>query len=154
MKRRLFLWINLSAWFLLLGGIIFDQILSANWKSGSIEDIKRLHDFFHVTNPGYYFIVKYLVFIFSIASLIAFWKVSRNIRTLLIIGTFTIIADFTFTALHFDPIIAYVSSPQIDPISARQKASAFFNLNYLRILLDLFGVCVAARALHKSYIDN
>ncbi|MFN8343719.1 MAG: hypothetical protein U0X91_01870 [Spirosomataceae bacterium] len=153
MKRRLILWLNLSAWFLLLGGIIFDQILSANWKSGKIEDIDNMKAFYHVTNPGYYFIpVKFPVLIFSIVSLISFWKISKTVRLLLMIVTTTIITDLTFSAYHFDPIIMYTSGSNIDPIIAQQKATSFYTFNFLRILLDLFGVCIAALALHKSYL--
>jgi hypothetical protein len=152
MKRRLLLWLNLSAWFLLLGGIIFDQILSANWKSGNIEAIDHMKSFYHFTNPGNYFIpVKFSLLIFSIVSLISFWKSSRSVRVLLMIATATIITDLVFSAFHFDPIIMYISGSTIDPVTAQQKASSFYNLNFLRILLDLFGLCISALTLHKSY---
>ena len=155
MKNRSILWINLSLWFLLFGGMLFDMLVVAvNWKSGSLADIQHWHDFFRITNPGDYFAVKYGVLLFAIVSLIAYWKTSKAIRSLLIIGLVVTFADMAFTILHFVPINIYMGGSNLDPVLTQQKANSWFTLNYLRILLDFVGLYVAARALHKSYVTK
>ena len=140
-------------WFLLFGGMLFDMLVVAvNWKSGSLEEIQHWHDFFRITNPGDYFNVKYGVLLFAIVSLIAYWKSSKAVRTLLIIGLVITFADMAFTILHFVPINIYMDGSNLDPVVTQQKANSWFTLNYLRILLDFAGLYVAARALHLSYV--
>ncbi|MBK9983387.1 MAG: hypothetical protein IPP15_13525 [Saprospiraceae bacterium] len=47
MKNKIPLWINLSFWFFLCAGMIFDMLVVAvNWRSGELTDIKHLQDFF------------------------------------------------------------------------------------------------------------
>jgi hypothetical protein len=155
MKNRIILWINLSMWFFLFGGMLFDMLVVAvNWKSGNIADIQHWHDFFRITNPGDFFVVKYGVLLFAIVSLIAYWKTSKAIRSLLIVGLIVTFADMAFTMLHFVPINIYMDGSNLDPVLTQQKANSWFTLNYLRILLDFVGLYVAARALHKSYVEN
>jgi hypothetical protein len=155
MKNRIILWLNLSMWFLLFGGMLFDMLVVAvNWKSGSIADIQHWHDFFRITNPGDFFAVKYGVLLFAIVSLIAYWKTSKAIRSLLIVGLVVTFADMAFTMLHFVPINIYMAGSNLDPELTQQKANSWFTLNYLRILLDFVGLYIAARALHKSYVEK
>jgi hypothetical protein len=154
MKNRIILWINLSMWFLLFGGMLFDMlVIAVNWKSGNIEDIQHWHNFFRITNPGDYFSVKYGVLLFAVVSLIAYRNTSKTIRFLLTIGLVVIFADMAFTMLHFVPINIYMSTSNLDPVLTQQKANSWFTLNYLRIMLDFVGLYVAARALHKSYVE-
>jgi hypothetical protein len=155
MKNRTILWINLSLWFLLFSGMLFDMLVVAvNWKAGNIADIQHWHDFFRITNPGDFFAVKYGVLLFAIVSLIVYWKTSKAIRYLLIIGLVVTFADMAFTMLHFVPINIYLDGSNLDPVLTRQKANSWFTLNYLRILLDFVGLYVAARTLHKSYVEK
>jgi len=155
MKNRIILWLNLAMWFLLFGGMLFDMLVVAvNWKSGSIADIQHWHNFFRITNPGDFFAVKYGVLLFAIVSLIAYWKTSKAIRSLLIVGLVVTFADMAFTMLHFVPINIYMDGSNLDPVLTQQKANSWFTLNYLRILLDSIGLYVAARALHKSYVTS
>jgi hypothetical protein len=155
MKNRSILWLNLSMWFLLFGGMLFDMLVVAvNWKSGSIADIQHWHDFFRITNPGDYFYVKLGVLLFAIVSPIAYWKSSKAVRLLLIAGLVVIFADMAFTMLHFVPINIFMDGSNLDPVVSQQKANSWFTLNYLRILLDFVGLYVAARALHTSYVEK
>ena len=125
MKNRIILWLNLSMWFLLFGGMLFDMLVVAvNWKSGNIADIQHWHDFFRITNPGDFFAVKYGVLLFAIVSLIVYWKTSKAIRYLLIIGLVVTFADMAFTMLHFVPINIYLDGSNLDPVLTRQKANS------------------------------
>ena len=125
MKNRIILWLNLTMWFLLFGGMLFDMLVVAvNWKSGNIADIQHWHDFFRITNPGDFFAVKYGVLLFAIVSLIVYWKTSKAIRYLLIIGLVVTFADMAFTMLHFVPINIYLDGSNLDPVLTRQKANS------------------------------
>lgn len=152
MNKRIILWIYLSSWFLLLGGIIFDTIvIAANWKAGTLQEVQSMGKFFHVANPGQYFIVKYFVCALAIICAIQWWRTSATMRNLLIAALVLFVFDAVLSALVFDPIIGYVSQPDIDPGLLTQKASLFYNLNFLRIGIDGGGVLVTMRAVHVQY---
>lgn len=155
MKNRIILWLYLSMWFLLFGGMLFDMLVVAvNWKSGDIADIQHWHDYFRITNPGDFFYVKFGVLLFAIVSLLAYWKSSKAVRLLLTLGLIVIFADMAFTMLFFLPINIYMDGSNLDPVLTQQKANSWFTTNYLRILLDFVGLYFAARALHKSYVET
>ena len=152
MKNKIVLWITLSMWFFLVGGMLFDMLVVAvNWKSGEITDIKHFQEYFRITNPGDYFYIKFGVLLFAIISTIYYWKPNKQIRTLLFTALIISIADMAFTMIHFLPINIYMGGADLDPILTKSKANSWFTANYLRILLDFLGLIVSARALHKSY---
>ncbi|MGB4850418.1 MAG: hypothetical protein WBP41_21000 [Saprospiraceae bacterium] len=152
MKNKIPLWINLSFWFFLCAGMIFDMLVVAvNWRSGELTDIKHLQDFFRITNPGDYFYLKFGVLIFSIICLVYYWKPSKAIRMLLLIALGVSLADMVFTIVHFLPINIYLGGSDLDPVLTRQRANSWFTANYFRIALDFVGLYVSARALHKQY---
>lgn len=155
MKNRSILWLNLSMWFLLFGGMLFDMLVVAvNWKSGEITAIQHWHDFFRITNPGHYFYIKYGVLIFSILSLLYYWHASKSLRILLSIAFIIMLTDMLFTILFFVPINIYMDGNPLDPALTRQKATSWYSMNFLRILLDFIGLLIAARALHVSYTED
>ncbi|MBL0331351.1 MAG: DUF1772 domain-containing protein [Chlorobiota bacterium] len=156
MNKRIILWTNLTIWYFLFVGMVFDMIIiAANWRTGDLESVKNLRAFFHVTEPGDYFMIKLAVLVFAIISPIAYWRTSKAIRNLLLIALVVTLADITFTMLHFLPINEYVGwygeKTELDPVKLKEMCQSWWNYNFLRIALDFVGLLVSGRALHKSY---
>ncbi len=153
MKSRVLLWANLSVWFLLIGGMLFDMIVVAvNWLTGDVNDILHWQAFFRVTNPGTFFYMKLLVLLTSILCVIAYWKREKTIQLLLVATLAVCFADMAFTMIHFLPINIYLGGKELDPVLVKQYASSWFTANYFRIALDVVGLFTSARAVHCSYL--
>ncbi|MEP7197835.1 MAG: anthrone oxygenase family protein [Saprospiraceae bacterium] len=156
MNNRVILWTNLTIWYFLCVGMVFDMmIVAANWKGGDLESIKSLRTFFHVTNPGDYFMMKLALLLFAIISPIVYWRTSKAIRNLLLIALAVTFVDMAFTIIHFLPINEYVGwygeKTELDPLKLKEMCQAWWNYNFLRIALDFVGLIVSGLALHKSY---
>lgn len=156
MQYRFLLWLNALVFCVYLVGHLFDiLIIVPNWNSGSLDEIRLYNEFFHKTDPRFFFSsIRPFSIAISFVCLIVFWAKGTPIRALLLISLMIDILIYVVTQYYFSPINDYLflnDTQNLDPAVVKEYVSKWVASNYIRIALITVGFYASLRAVHFSY---
>jgi len=105
-------------------------------------------------NPGDFFrIFSPLTQVFTLLSLMLFWKTGKSVRLFLGIALLCYISGdiFAFTYFHPRNDLMYLSQPILDTETLRTIASEWSSMNWVRSFVLFLGVVSLFLAVDKAY---
>jgi Domain of unknown function (DUF1772) len=153
---RFLLWLNALVFCVYLVGHLFDiLIIVPNWNSGNLADIKLYNDFFHKSDPRFFFsYIRPFSIAISFICLVLFWGKGSPLRALLLISLIIDILLYILTLYYFSPINDYLflnDTQAFDPDLVKEYVSKWVASNYIRIALITVGCYASLWAVHFSY---
>jgi hypothetical protein len=157
MKNKTLLWINLFLSCCIFGASMFYFVaIQPNWKSGNVEDLILMNNFFHNSSPDVFFqIFIPLSVLVSLVCTILYRKVNNILRNYLAMVFVINVAVLAFTLLYFVPKNEYLfvqHKNNIDAEFVKTLVSSWMTAQYFRNILFLMGCIFAARSVHQSYL--
>lgn len=153
--KKIILFISVA----LASGVLFanvfnSMVISEAAKSDIPKSIMAAREYFKTVNPGNFFqIFSPATQIFTLLSLIVFWKTEKSVRLFLGIALLCSITGdiFAFTYFHPRSDLMFVSHPVPDIETLKKLSSEWSSMNWVRSFLLLIGVISLFTAVHKIY---
>lgn len=154
---RIFLWISVIAWGLLVGGKLFDlRVLVGAWSASPPESLSLLPygPRFPVDTGEFFFPSSVALLVCSIGGLIAGWKTPWNFRVLLAVPAVMLFVTLVFTVLWFWPANAALwavakgaPDAMTDPTQIAELVRRWVAYDWLRVAVGMLGFICCIRAL-------
>lgn len=156
MKSPFLLWLNAVVFCLYLAAHWFDiLIIVPNWKSGTVEDLRLYHAFFHTTDPRQFFtFLRPVSITISLLCLFFYWYKGSPVRMLMVISFLIDVLLYVVTLFYFSPINDFLfldDGAPSDPAAVQEYVKKWIASNYIRIALITVGVYASLAAVHFSY---
>lgn len=143
----------------LASGVLFTNIYNSMVNAVATDSdipnsIMAARDYFKVVNPGDFFkIFSPATQIFTLLSLILFWKTAKSLRVFLGIALLCYISGdiFAFTYFHPRNDIMYLSQPIPDTETLKTISSEWMAMNWVRSFVLFVGVIFSFLAVDKAY---
>lgn len=143
----------------LASGILFANVfnslvISDAARSDIPNSIAAAREYFKTVNPGDFFkIFSPLTQVFTLLSLILFWKTGKSVRLFLGIALLCSISGdiLAFTYFHPRNDLMYLSQPILDTETLKTISSEWSSMNWVRSFVLLVGVIFSFLAVDKVY---
>ena len=154
---RMFLWISVLAWGILVGGKLFDlRVLVGAWSASPPESLSLLPygPRFPVDTGDYFFPSSLALLVCSFGGLIAGWNTPWKFRALLAIPAVMLLVTLVFTVLWFWPANAALwAVAKRAPNAIRDQAEVvglvrqWVTYDWLRVAVGMIGFGCSIRAI-------
>jgi len=158
---RMFLWVSVLAWGILLGGKLFDLVvLVGAWSASPPESLNLLPygPRFPVDTGDYFFPSSVALLVCSFGGLIAGWNTPPRFRILLALPPVMLLVTLVFTVLWFWPANRVLwAVAQGAPNALRDKAEVislvrqWVNFDWLRVAVAVVGFVSSVRAISVPF---
>lgn len=158
---RMFLWISVLAWGILVGGKLFDlRVLVGAWSASPPESLTLLPygPRFPVDTGDYFFPSSVALLVCSFGGLIAGWNTPSRFRILLVVPAVMLLVTLVFTVLWFWPANAALWAVARGAPNAIQDHSEVADLvrrwvqyDWLRVVVGMAGFVCSVRAISISF---
>lgn len=158
---RMFLWISVLAWGILVGGKLFDlRVLVGAWSASPPESLSMLPygPRFPVDTGDYFFPSSVALLVCSFGGLIAGWNTPSRFRVLLAVPAVMLLVTLVVTVLWFWPANAALWAVAQDAPSAIQDHAAvarlvtqWVRLDWLRVAVGMVGFVCSVRAISLPF---
>jgi hypothetical protein len=158
---RLFLWISVIAWGILLGGKLFDlRVLVGAWSASPPESLSLLPygPRWPVDTGEYFFPSSVALLVCSFGALIAGWKTPLRYRAWLTLPPFMMLATLVFTILWFWPqnaalwaVAQGAPTAETDPSIVREMVQRWVAYDWLRVAMGFIGLIAAVKAISVPF---
>lgn len=158
---RLFLWISVMAWGILLGGKLFDlRVLVGAWSLAPPESLSLLPygPRFPVDTGDYFIPTSAALLVCSLGGVISGWNTPWRFRSLLVIPAVMLAVTLAFTVLWFWPANAAlwaVAQGKPDAIQDRAAVIAlvkqWVRYDWIRVTVGLVGFAASIRAISLPF---
>ncbi len=146
----------------LASGVLFANIYNSMVNAVATDSdipnsIMAAREYFKVVNPGDFFkIFSPATQIFTLFSLILFWKTAKSLRIFLGIALLCYISEdiFAFTYFHPRNDIMYLSQPIPDTETLKKISSEWMSMNWVRSFILFIGLIFSFLAVDKAYSLN
>lgn len=146
----------------LASGVLFANIYNSMVNAVATDSdipnsIIAAREYFKTVNPGDFFkIFSPATQIFTLISLILFWKSAKSLRVFLGIALLCYISGdiFAFTYFHPRNDIMYLSQPIPDTKTLKIISSEWMSMNWVRSFVLFIGVVFSFLAVDKAYSLN
>lgn len=143
----------------LASGILFANVfnslvISDAARSDIPNSIVAAREYFKTVNPGDFFkIFSPVTQVFTLLSLILFWKTGKSVRLFLGIALLCSISGdiLAFTYFHPRNDLMYLSQPILDTETLKTISSEWSFMNWVRSFVLLVGVIFSFLAVDKIY---
>ncbi|MCD9855022.1 hypothetical protein LUD75_09910 [Epilithonimonas sp. JDS] len=143
----------------LASGVLFtnlfnSMVISDAARSDIPNSIVAAREYFKTVNPGDFFkIFSPLTQVFTLLSLILFWKTGKSVRLFLGIALLCSISGdiLAFTYFHPRNDLMYLSQPILDTKTLKTISSEWSSMNWLRSFVLFIGVVFSFLAIDKVY---
>ena len=143
----------------LASGILFSNVfnslvISDAARSDIPNSIVAAREYFKTVNPGDFFkIFSPLTQVFTLLSLILFWKAGKSVRLLLGIALLCSISGDILAFAYFHPRndLMYLSQPILDTETLKTISSEWSSMNWVRSFVLLVGVIFSFLAVNQIY---
>ena len=143
----------------LASGVLFanvfnSMVISDAAKSDIPNSIIAAREYFKIVNPGDFFkIFSPATQIFTLLSLILFWKTAKSARLFLGIAFLCFVSGdiFAFTYFHPRSDLMFVSQPIPDTETLKRLSSQWSIMNWVRSLILFVGVVCLFFSIDKIY---
>lgn len=138
----------------LFGNIFNSMVIFEAAQSDIPNSIVAAREYFKTVNPGDFFkIFSPATQIFTLLSLILFWKTSKSARLFLGIALVCYISGdiFAFTYFHPRNDLMYLSEPILDTNTLKTIALEWSSTNWLRSFILFIGVIFSFLSIEKVY---
>lgn len=140
-------------------GILFTNIYTSlvdakSWGSNVPHSIEAAREYFKVVNPGNFFrVISPLNQLLGILALILCWKIAPSARLWLGLAFALYVLGDAFTFAYFYPRneIIFKTAQLTDVDLLTKTVRDWQNMNWLRSLLVLAGLCCSLVALQKIF---
>lgn len=134
---------------------IFNSVVISDAAGSNIPNsIIAAREYFKTVNPGDFFkILSPMTQIFTLLSLILFWKSGKSVRLFLGIALLCYISGdiFAFTYFHPRNDLMYLSDPILDTETLKTISSEWSSMNWVRSFVLFVGVVFSFLAVDKVY---
>jgi len=158
---RMFLWISVLAWGVLVGGKLFDlRVLVGAWSASPPESLSLLPygPRFPVDTGDYFFPSSVALLVCSVGGLIAGWSTPSRFRTLLAVPAVMLLVTLVFTVLWFWPANAALwavaqDAPHAiqDPTEVARQVTQWVMFDWLRVAVGMVGFVCSIRAISVPF---
>ena len=158
---RMFLWISVLAWGVLLGGKLFDlRVLVGAWSASPPESLSLLPygPRFPVDTGDYFFPSSVALLVCSFGGLIAGWNTPLKFRMLLALPTVMLLVTLIFTVLWFWPANRALWAVASGAPNAMQDRAEIIRLvrqwvsyDWLRVAVATVGFVLCVRAISVPF---
>jgi hypothetical protein len=158
---RMFLWISVVAWGLLVGGKLFDlRVLVGAWSAAPPASLEMLPygPRWPVDTGEYFFPSSVALLVCSIGGLIAGWNTPWRFRILLVAPAVMLFVTLLFTVLWFWPANAALwavakgaPGAMQDPVAIAGLVRRWVAFDWLRVAVGLVGFGSAIRAISRPW---
>lgn len=146
----------------LASGVLFANIYNSMVNAVATDSdipnsIMAAREYFKVVNPGDFFkIFSPATQIFTLLSLILFWKTAKSLRVFLGIALLCYISGdiFAFTYFHPRNDIMYLSQPIPTTETLKKISSEWMSMNWVRSFVLFIGLIFSFLAVDKTYSLN
>ena len=143
----------------LASGILFANVfnslvISDAARSDIPNSIVAAREYFKTVNPGDFFkIFSPVTQVFTLLSLILFWKTGKSVRLFLGIALLCSISGdiLAFTYFHPRNDLMYLSQPILDTETLKTISSEWSSMNWVRSFVLLVGVIFSFLAVNQIY---
>lgn len=143
----------------LASGVLFANIYNSMVNAVATDSdipnsVVAAREFFKTVNPGDFFkIFSPAAQIFTLLSLILFWKTAKSIRIFLGIALLCYISGdvFAFTYFHPRSDMMFVTEPVPDTETLKRLSSEWSSMNWVRSFVLFVGVVCSFLAVDKIY---
>lgn len=154
---RMFLWISVLAWGILVGGKLFDlRVLVGAWSASPPESLSLLPygPRFPVDTGDYFFPSSVALLVCSFGGLIAGWSTPWRFRALLAVPAVMLLVTLVFTVLWFWPANGALwavarDAPDAlrDPVEIAELVKRWVRYDWLRVAVGMIGFVCSVRAI-------
>ena len=154
---RMFLWISVLAWGILVGGKLFDlRVLVGSWSASPPESLSLLPygPRFPVDTGDFFFPISVALLVCSFGGLIAGWNTPSRFRILLAVPAVMLLVTLVFTVLWFWPANAALwavarGAPNAmrDHAEVAELVRQWVRYDWLRVAVGLVGFVCSIRAI-------
>ena len=158
---RMFLWISVLAWGILLGGKLFDlRVLVGAWSASPPESLSLLPygPRFPVDTGDYFFPSSVALLVCSFGGLIAGWNTPRRFRMLLALPAVMLLVTLIFTVLWFWPangalwaVASGAPNAMQDRAEIIRLVRQWVNYDWLRVAVATVGFVLCVRAISVPF---
>lgn len=158
---RMFLWISVLAWGILVGGKLFDlRVLVGAWSASPPESLSLLPygPRFPVDTGDYFLPSSVALLVCSLGGLIAGWNTPPRFRALLAVPAVMLLVPLVFTVLWFWPANAALwAVAQGAPNAIQDDAEVialvgqWVRFDWLRVAVGLIGLVCSVRAISVPF---
>jgi len=154
MKKVILLTSAALAGGVLAANIFNSMVISEAAQSDIPNSIIAARQYFKTVNPGDFFIIfSPATQIFTLLSLILFWKTAKSVRILLGIALLCYISGdiLAFTYFHPRNELMFISEPVPDVETLRKLSSEWSLMNWVRSFVLFVGVVSSFSAVDRIY---
>lgn len=158
---RVFLWISVIAWGILLGGKLFDlRVLVGAWSASPPESLALLPygPRYPVDTGEYFFPSSVALLVCSFGALLAGWRTPRRYRVWLALPPLMMLATLALTILWFWPqnaalwSVAKGTANSIkDPAVVREMVRQWVANDWLRVAMGFVGLFSSVKAISAPF---
>jgi hypothetical protein len=158
---RIFIWISVLAWGILLGAKLFDlRVLVGAWSASPPESLSLLpYGPHYPVDTGDFFIpISAALLVASFGALISSWRTPPNYRVWLILPTVMILGSLIFTVVAFWPRNAALWAVAKGSPTAIRDSTAVIRMvrewvmyDWLRVAMGVVGFVSAIRAISVPF---
>jgi hypothetical protein len=158
---RVFLWISVLAWGILVGGKLFDlRVLVGAWSASPPESLSLLPygPRFPVDTGDYFIPSSVALLVCSFGGLIAGWNTPSRFRALLAVPPVMLLVTLVFTVLWFWPANAALWAVARDAPNAMQDdrqvarlVTQWVRFDWLRVAVGMVGFICSIRAISVPF---
>lgn len=158
---RVFLWVSVLAWGVLLGGKLFDlRVLVGAWSASPPESLALLPygPRFPVDTGDYFFPSSVALLVCSIGGMAAGWTTPWRFRILLVLPAAMLAVTLAFTILWFWPANAALwavarGAPNAiqDPDEVASLVRRWVSYDWVRVALGVIGFVSSIRAISLPF---
>ena len=158
---RLFLWISVIAWGILLGGKLFDlRVLVGAWSASPPESLSLLPygPRWPVDTGEYFFPSSVALLICSFGALLAGWATPLRYRIWLALPPLMMLATLVFTILWFWPqnaalwaVAQGAPAAETDPAIVGEMVQRWVAYDWLRVAMGFIGLVAAVKAISVPF---
>jgi hypothetical protein len=158
---RVFLWISVLAWGILVGGKLFDlRVLVGAWSASPPESLSLLPygPRFPVDTGDYFFPSSVALLICSFGGLIAGWQTPPSFRVLLAVPPLMLLATLVLTVLWFWPanralwaVARRAPGAMQDQAAVAELVRQWVRYDWIRVGVGLLGFVCSIRAISVPF---
>lgn len=158
---RMFLWISVLAWGILVGGKLFDlRVLVGAWSASPPKSLSLLpYGPNYPVDTGDYFLPSSVaLLVCSVGGLIAGWNTPSRFRALLVLPAVMLLVTLVFTVLWFWPANAALwavarNAPHAmqDPAEIARLVKQWVMFDWLRVAVGMVGFVCSVRAISLPF---
>jgi hypothetical protein len=158
---RMFLWISVLAWGILVGGKLFDlRVLVGAWSASPPESLSLLPygPRFPVDTGDYFFPSSVALLVCSFGGLIAGWNTPPRFRALLAVPAVMLLVTLAFTVLWFWPANAALwgvargaPNAMTDHEAIDRLVAQWVRFDWLRVAVGMIGFVCSIRAISVPF---